>query len=364
MKNRLAGCDIIRSIAIICVLLSHASFFIYGNFKNEGLISTIINYQGATSINQSYDNSIVIKFLNNIGKIFHYTDVGLFGVCLFFLLSGYLFAKQSYTQSTLKIFIRRFLRIYVPIVVIYVIGINLILFFLNRSYEPYNHILSISSLGLKVPTMGILWTINSELFFYLVFLIFRPNNAKRIIISIITLFILHKASHAVPFLSFFRHDFAFKWCIYILIGCAIANGRYYNVIFGLFLFLTGKESLFEICSAYALFLSLYKIQTIQAYLSKVFSFIAKISYSIYLLHMFTFGLVSYNLQRYFNTSIDVYILYSFIATILFSYISFLFIEKPSITLGHKACNSKYIDLLLCKITAIKVRTYKFVGIKK
>lgn len=163
-KKRILGFDIIRSLAVMLVLISHASFFIYGNFKTEPLLSTLLNYNGDVMMNKGYGKLIVFFLSCIIVPLFHSIDVGLFGVCLFFLLSGYLFAQQSYTQSAGKIYVRRILRIYIPIIAIYVIGINLSLFLLNRSFLPKKPFLSI--FGLNVPDVGILWTICCELFYF------------------------------------------------------------------------------------------------------------------------------------------------------------------------------------------------------
>lgn len=58
--------------------------------------------------------------------------------------------------------------------------------------------------------------------------------------------------------------------------------------------------------------------------------------------MIVFALVSYNLQKYFNASVDIYIPIATICTIALSYLSYILFEKTSIKLGYKITNAQYV----------------------
>ena len=109
--NRNVNLDVIRSLAIVIVVCCYLAFFCWGIYSNEPMLASLLRYDGLTKLD--LDNSILLKIISNArSDSFNY---GTFGVSLFFILSGYLFAKQSLNIASNQILIKRICRIIIPL---------------------------------------------------------------------------------------------------------------------------------------------------------------------------------------------------------------------------------------------------------
>ena len=331
MKHgRLANLDLIRTIAILSVVIfAHVGFFIFGNYNNEKLLAEIINYSGQTNLGNTPNLSIYFVFRKTLSSLVG-SDLGIFGVGLFFLLSGYLFSMQTEKKDPIFICIQRVIRISIPITIIY----GIIFTFLIHNSENLMDKFSIVRFFaiLKFPSAGILWTLHVELIFYIIFAIFRPTNEKRLILIFILFFIFLKSIQFIPYIH---------WVLFIFVGSAVRISKFHHFYFLISLFLLFKKQdislpqLQSTIGVYIVFLLLLKVRLNETnILVRCSNVIAKISYSMYLIHMVIFAVVTYYLQLKLNISIGISCLVAFFVLIITSFMSYNLIEKPVITLGH------------------------------
>lgn len=309
------------------------------------------------------------------------SDFGLIGVSLFFMITGFLFTskiiKEEGKTNWLKMLKSRVFRIY-PLYLFVLLCVSIIVFTSSRfavnngmislSYDYFKWIVFYggdinSYTGTPLIVAGVVWTLKYEWFFYLSlpftsFLLykFRALGAGCIIILAIIGYIYPIT--IIPAISS-------KYFVLFVIGGSISylnkkgvfkkinfnTGLFSTVIvlsFILSLFLTKSHPNITIILISFIFLSVCNGATIFGFLSNSASvLLGEISYSIYLIH----GVILYLIFTFF----DLYDLskYSFIEfnfiflpaitfpVVLLSTLTFLYIEKPGILLGHKALLFKF-----------------------
>jgi len=315
MKNQVNSLVLLRGIAAFAVVLCH-----FGN---------------------------PLKADNNFGELFNFFhDYGLYGVQMFFVISGFVIPlsldRSNYKLSSYLTFLKkRAFRLHPPYVVALLLTVAVAYFSHKSRGIPYNEdALSITKSFFYLHFPGdnpVFWTLGVEVTYYLFIGLSFPLFKKYPLIAALVLTpVLAVASQTilVNYVNFFNFS------LYFLIG-----------IFGYFVY--SKQNLMINYSGMAISIAasfylnevigtsvaLFTILFIFFYNYKVprlFNFAGEISYSVYLIH-FVLGVKFINLAiRYASPSYYWAIL---IAAILFvyavSYVFYLLIEIPSANLSNK-----------------------------
>lgn len=344
----------IRSLAILFVIVAHLGFFAWGSYSTEPLLSALLNsYAGKTELNPDGVSllSLSMQFLR--GDLL---DYGILGVSLFFLLSGYLFAKQNKTIPAYAIFIRRIIRIQIPLFFIYFSVYQLIIlgYFGNTNFDVFHQPFLLSHLlliGQRIPTSGLLWSIEMELFFYILYLIFLPRHYARLVISFIILIAFSVLNPLFGWIPFIDNHYLF-WVLYIFSGCAVLFHKSHFAMvaalaFGMFTGALSSIQLLSACVAYFLFMVIFAIETFPKGIEKISQFIARISYSCYLVHLMVLSVTTYHLQARYGLNMDIAISIGLFMVFLVSFLSSMTLERFSIDFGRGL--SKRVQLRVEKI---------------
>ena len=327
-KSYLPSIEILRGIASVLVMLFH--FF---NYK-------IVDQ------NNSYSYFLDINFINEI------TSFGFLGVQIFFVISGFIIPFSLYQQdfkifSFPKFLLKRILRIDPPYIVS-IIGVLVLAFFSSKSsfykgtefkfdlVQILSHFGYFNSFINKPYLNTVYWTLALEFQYYiLISLIFPLLINKNFYVRNITLFLLN-LSIFIP-----TNESIFNYVTFFAIG--ISGFLLYKNVFSL------NEFIFSIFISVILTIYFFKWFYIAVALIalliilktnisfKIGNFFGKISYSLYLLHTII-GWKLINLSSRFFTSTEsriVIMIAIILLTILFSYISYLILEKPFIKLSKK-----------------------------
>lgn len=273
-------------------------------------------------------------------------DGGAYGVDLFFVISGFIMARAAdLTSSTRADFIiKRVVRVVPLYWAMTLIMVSLVLIAPNlfrttkvdlstvvQSLLFVPHF-SISHPGVIYPVMVPGWTLNFEMFFYLMFALFVPFNPKVRILGITLLFVLLIGLGLVfPGESAIYRTYTNPLLVEFLFGVGVAILYKYN-------FLPGRKTAygFIVAGYSALILTdesvrcltkglpattvlLGGLVALQSVESKALKLIGDASYSIYLTHFFSFGLVTAVGNRLVNhTGSILYSVYYFITAVVVS----------------------------------------------
>jgi len=327
-KSYLPSIEILRGLASVLVMLFH--FF---NYK-------IVDQ------NNSYSYFLDINFINEI------TSFGFLGVQIFFVISGFIIPFSLYQQdfkifSFPKFLLKRILRIDPPYIVS-IIGVLVLAFFSSKSsfykgtefkfdlVQILSHFGYFNSFINKPYLNNVYWTLALEFQYYiLISLIFPLLINKNFYVRNITLFLLN-LSIFIP-----TNESIFNYVTFFAIG--ISGFLLYKNVFCLneFIFSTFISVILTIYFfkwfyiAVALITLLIILKSNMSF--KIGNFFGKISYSLYLFHTII-GWKLINLSSRFFTSTEsriVIMIAIILLTILFSYISYLILEKPFIKLSKK-----------------------------
>jgi peptidoglycan/LPS O-acetylase OafA/YrhL len=336
--------------------------------------------------------------LNNIARTFTFVEkLGSTGVTLFFVLSGFLITyllyverRETKTINITQFYIRRILRIwplYFLIILIsllydiyrndglYMHDFFILKLFLFIAFLPNLFIIIFSSSGFPIQ----LWSVGSEEQFYLIW----PHLIKRNIInSLNALIVLVVVFCGIRYLFYFidknnsfilggvdLYDLIWRYLYYFRIDCmaigAIGGYLYFNkvthyrtikflyskytqvltfLIIILLLIIDINLSLFQD----SIFAMLFVIVILNVATNKksilnlefsFFNFLGKISYGIYVYH----PLILMSVLKYFksNNMINTWLFHSvqyviiLFCTIVISYLSFNYFEKPFLKLKKK-----------------------------
>ncbi|MDF2437021.1 MAG: putative acyltransferase [Bacteroidota bacterium] len=292
-----------------------------------------------------------INFITN-ESVLNFFGYGKYGVQLFFVISGFIIpwalSKYEYNLNKYpKFLLKRFLRLEPP----YLISIALALgvLFVRGFYSelPSSRVVHLDQfllhIGYLIPfsnykwILEIYWTLAIEFQFYLFmglfyFAIINKRSGVRILSYIIVLF-----------LSFIgTRNFVFYWLPVFLLG---------NI---LFLFMTSKinrSEFYFVSLIIQIFIGVFLsipilVSSIIAYLTilfmfnysnRVFAWVGKISYSIYLIHTIVGTTVINILSHHVHSPIMkmAVVLTGVAVTIFVSYMMYLLVEKPSQKLSSK-----------------------------
>ncbi|MCB4798326.1 acyltransferase family protein [Neotamlana laminarinivorans] len=330
MRARINYIDIVRGIAAMLVLFQHY-------------------------MENSYD------FFIHTGE--EYINFGLFGVIVFFIISGFVIPFSVQKRFDLKTFVKkRILRIYPAYLFVFLLCLFLG-FFIKIPY--YRNLLQSDTSNtiifnllliqeyVKIPSvLGVSWTLSLEFFWYFMFSLFffkYGNNANKLIkgssvfIILIALlsFLVEKRLPLGRFLlihfavigyycfeNYLKKKQNFKRTI--LIQVLVFN---FALFIGFYYFQHKTISYFcELLSWNLAYIFFFLFYFYFDYLrNKTMEYLGKISYSVYLLHTPVYLLYKY----YFGKVSGLEIILVTAICIVFSALSYHYIEEPFVALGRR-----------------------------
>jgi peptidoglycan/LPS O-acetylase OafA/YrhL len=321
--------QVLRFVAALMVLFCHASFYV-----KERLNASFPIY-----------------------------ELGANGVPLFFVISGFVMVLSSEKLITLnhswKIFaLKRFSKI-VPLywivttfkVFLFLLMPGLILHSnLNALYiiKSYLFIPALNKDGLIEPLLGVGWTLNLEMFFYLLFTLALLFKWNRILFPGAIVLFLYSTSFLKDtdwhILGFYRNQIIINFLLGMIAAYFIQKKRYLPksisiiaIAIGLlYLFLPRNDSSPILSSFYLVnlsaFLVIYSCASLEKlnkiYFNSYFLFFGAASYSIYLIHPIVAPLAPVVLNRIGVHSSSLSIFLSIIITLTTASFIYSFVENP------------------------------------
>lgn len=262
-KERIHGLDLVRAIAIICVLLAHLiGVFLVPVLKNNFIAGVF-------------------------GSVFSY-PLGIFGVEIFFVLSGYLIGRivikkvieENSIRSLFNFYVRRWFRT-IPL---YMLVVVLLLFAPYANHFYWQNLVFIQNFFPNALDFNpVSWSLSIEEWFYLlvpfflflVFYLHKGNKAKAFMgtcASIIVFSVLGRIIYTLNFNPNF--DYGIRKQIFfrldsITVGVLFAGIRYYYLDF--YNFLIKNRKILLILSLMSLFfIECYLAFTTHQYLDNSF----------------------------------------------------------------------------------------------
>lgn len=293
-------------------------------------------------------------------------DFGWFGVCLFFLISGFIITHVAIRENRTTFFIRRIFRIYPPLIVsiILILVLDFVFSrgqFMKLSYD--NMLLSFTLLNFLFEPQnvinGVAWTLVIEMLFYLIIFAFLTYLKERPIYFLASIdlvvgsivvsarwfgenFFLLAASVAyLPFLAIGQIVYLY-WTkrVSLKISIIFSVVNYFMLVLGLEtihsqFYVPGNSYMVSFFYACAIFLiALYFNMNIR--INKTVKLISESSYSLYLTHGFV-GLYLLNaLVPFYGYSISILITLIIVLTV--AIISWRLIERPSQNIARTISN--------------------------
>ena len=344
--------DIMRGIAVLFVVYQHTAE---------------INLNSAMPMNW-WEEIIIIFFTKTIG-------IGEIGVCIFFIISGFVvpFSLFRYRHQPIKNFIaNRFLRIFPAYWLSVPLGLIFVYWRFGHLYggQEINWSVAITNLSMFQGFVGVenlmgqYWTLPLELLFYAVCAVLFSSKCldsiKAAIFLLIGFFLLREVTRHVPQLDknvlgivislryvgfMFFGLFFRKWllekdrtsgikAVWVLVVTFLAFGAVNNILElyrGNIFALRVQGNHLVAIAIFCVFTRLHKLS------SRIGIFLGKISYSIYLFHpvifypLFLFWFQSSPLR----SNPHIFIFTSIFLTIAFSYLTYRYVEKPFIDFGKK-----------------------------
>ncbi len=318
----------------------------------------------------------------------HIKNTGNLGVVVFFLISGFIITLVSFRESRFEFGLKRFFRLFPPIFVslLFVSFLYICFILLDSRYiidqfsEKWPFIASTDELSLKLFLQNltlikinlepVLWTLRIEIAFYLfifVFLHYLKKSAEKLYLLTGIIFIILLILHSFSLLDNMIYKGIIIYMPFLFLGSLLFLYEYKKIPFRTFSFLSILFTLFLYIenplfnNLYIAFLLLYAGIKTEGKI-KIPEFLilyGDMSYSVYLIHL-TSGLVlMYLLISTFGYSDLMFALYFFITVSLvsiLSYLSFMYIEKPSQKLARNiisSLKSKELSVVLKKILPSK-----------
>lgn len=313
--NNIPVLDSLRAIAAIAVCFFH---FVVGpiNFVKD---ETVLNFFG----------------------------YGKYGVQLFFVISGFIIPwslsfKKYEIKSFFKFLIKRLVRLEPPylfsivlVLLLYILRYYLLNDVDTRSFSVKQVMLHI---GYLIPFFEnyhwineVYWTLAIEFQFYifigLVYFVISSSNFILRLISFTTLLLLHFVG-SDHFLLYWLPVFLLGNMLFLIKKGIIEQKEFYilSMICLVFIFVFMGIPVFV-----SSLIPVVVIMYFEKFDSIVGSWLGKISYSIYLVHTIVGSAVINVLSHHVSSSLGIFlvILVGVIFTILFSYITYLLVEKKS-----------------------------------
>lgn len=321
--------QILRFIAALMVLLCHSTFY-----AKERLNPSISIY-----------------------------ELGANGVSLFFVISGFVMMLSSERLNTMhngwRIFALKRISKIVPLywlvttykVLLFLAIPNLILHSnLDFGYtlKSYFFIPAFNKDGLIEPLLGVGWTLNLEMFFYLLFTLALLLKWNRILFPGTIIFILYSMSFIKTqdwhVMGFYKNQIIINFLLGMIAASFIQKSKYLNNVISVIVILIGFFCLFfpgnnrlPILSSFTLvnlsaFFIIYGCASLEKQLkisfNNLFLFWGAASYSIYLIHPLVAPLAPTLLHKIGITSSFLSVIFSVLITLIFSSLVYTFIENP------------------------------------
>jgi len=358
-KNQVAkplfSIEVLRGIAVILVLFLHGREVAWVGTKTFFLTNSLFSLPAILAL---------------LSQPFVF---GSIGVPIFFVLSGYCIhrkaafnivkdpANSNNYPKALNFLFRRFIRIY-PVL----LGALVVTYFLDKAsftYHPVNYKLlplTINSflinvfalqgvLGPAFGSNGALWSLSLEIQFYLCYpfliLVRKKIGVNKtllliLLINIFSLLILKKITFFTSYyfswyLGFYIAEVRAATLFKSLSKRLVLYAGIFLILFGCVLFFTHIEFLPFNCWSLGFALYLWYLLDKEYpvnLLTKTFSFVGDMSYSLYAIHLPIFVFfMSYFYNSVKPVNISVSILFSIIIVFI-AYIFYMIIEKPTIKL--------------------------------
>lgn len=353
-KDRFDYLDVLRGAAAVAVCFQHILGYVYHTYDASHPLYQPIKFLLAESI-----------------------DWGRFGVVLFFLISGFIIPNSLKQGSTLnRFFISRVFRLY-PAYWVTLILIVISAPYLGGGYtqtQLFANLTMVPKLFGSAEMSGVFWTLFIEILFYIsCVLLFQVKWLdKPVVIALIAVglnlttpfaIVANKFMHfGIPVqfilfhlsflfagnmlrLAFVKKD---RFSGYSVLVFMIMNMLTIPIVSGLFfavpeasnkgfVMFTSEAVVF----AYALAIGIFVLSIHYKSMSNRFMVgLGEISYSLYLLHMLCFVLVTKFIQPSTIPSFVTYLVASAFLSYFVAKISFRHIESPAIELGRKIIKSR------------------------
>jgi len=347
---RLDFLDALRGVAAMMVAYLHYSRY----FLKQGLVTEGFEFE-------------LFYFFNN------YVDLGKVGVIVFFAISGMVipFSLLRTSNHPVRHFvISRFSRLYPVYWCSIPAGVFAYWFLQGDDVALSTVLFNVSMLQqffLVENVMGLYWTLQVELIFYglcvVIFLLGWLGKPKKLMamsllfiaLAVLASWVRYSYQVKIPVALFLALVFMFWgaiWREYIINGDLVC--RYYSiVIFVVLLLLMPVISLLAYNQDmgfsetwYRYLLSYYSAMIVLIVFTvwvriegRFFSWLGRISYSVYLFHGVVFVVFMHYLSPYFSESIrfpaHFYVILCMLLTLALSTFTYTFIEKPGMALGRR-----------------------------
>ncbi len=344
-KSKFYGLQILRGISSLLVVLFHLTETI----KGEG---------HGTFLNGIFKNSSS-------------------AVSIFFVLSGFIIYVSSKklinSKSTGLFYAKRLIRIF-PVYWFSISYVTLYLYFLKPSNLPDSFPEWIKTLILfpgHTMLNGVSWSLSYELFFYLLFGLLILNSKSKYFLFLLILLSLARCLSIID-IDFNYSNFIFSYgnilfSMGVITAIASEKIKIRNAKTSIFLFMASfviyiywdylqADRTFLYDFLVGIFSCLFIITLLGAeplFDNKIFRpliVLGNISYSLYLIHLpilnfFVKKILPYNLP----TSLEYFLFAILIGVIIFfSYLSYIFIEKPSVRFLNKMQDKSQNNIQLAK----------------
>lgn len=328
---RLDFLDFLRGIAVIMVFLSHAL--------------PVYNYSIFNSLENLFSRGVQLFYLVS-------------GFTIFFIYYGKINSRKDFIIFMVKRFFRIMPLLYILIPIYYfTFGLKLNYF---STLPDWYHVLSHYCLlfGFHPDTMasimGHAWSIFDEFIFYIFFGAIALNFYK--VNIYIYLFVFLLIVSILTFLAYNTLEITHSMKVYLALSPLI---QIYIFFMGGLIFLMSKKyfihkyafivtliilimysfilksstlSIYFVSILFCIIL-LYLSQQPKIHFNKTILFIGKISFSIYLTHIYI--LLFFEKYNFFDNHTTIFVVLSFIVTIILSITTYKYIEQPFINLGKK-----------------------------
>lgn len=336
-KKHIYILDDLRGIAILFVVIYHYFFVYYKNIDTNNM------------------------FINNIKFINDYFNFGVFGVSLFFLVSGFVIPMSlkgdNKKQTVYNFAIRRFFRLYPTYwFAIIFISVVVLVFKDSNAYSIQQILINFTMLQdiFKTKSIdGVFWTLMVELkFYFLTALFFYFAVLKHIKYIIIVFFLLSSITLYLSYIdgtrSFGNSLFSYLMIMYLGTAFYFYNNNIItkkNLLFLIILiciyfsynhiFLINNafgdklgNSIATIC---AIFIFIFAINYKKSF-SQITTFFGNISYSFYLIHQIIGYLI---ISQLIELKIPFAQIIVFLFITLISYFMNKYVEKTTNQYGYK-----------------------------
>lgn len=298
-----------------------------------------------------------------IGNFYNIENFGNIGVDLFFVISGFIMVYIHYNdfkkpQSSFVFLKKRIIRV-VPLYWIFTTFSALLLISLpqlfnkDKIFSLSHYVLSMlfipttNSIGEVVPILGVGWTLNIEMYFYLIFSIALFFSRKYFlpllfIILSTSIAINYTYDFTIPFFHANGKLIVYEFLFGTIIGFLYCNNiklvksniflifSLFLISLNLFIFIDFELRLFYagIPSAILIYslVSLNDTLDYSSYIAKLFLLLGNASYSIYLSHVFFYKVP---IKLFSTINPDLLIISSLLFTSFLGILVYKFIEKPS-----------------------------------